>query len=198
MKLQDILFFGGTFNPIHDGHFYISRYVAEQLKLKKVVLIPSCEPPFKNNVLNFKHRYQMLHNSLANTINDDELFCISDMEKYRNGPSYTIDTIRHIRKLFKNKLDKIHWLIGDDNLSQLADWHKIDELLIEATLVVASRYNNLECNNKILNSVKIIKTPQIDISSTEIRDRVKKGLSIKNMVPSEVEKYIYDNRLYKK
>jgi nicotinate-nucleotide adenylyltransferase len=210
---KNILFYGGSFNPIHNGHLITARYIAEKLKINKVILIPSGNHPLKRNLLKFEHRYCM---TCVAVENDKDLFEVSFCEQNTIGPSYTLDTVRHFRATLGNTIDKIHWLIGEDILPQLADWHGIEELSNEAIIVTASRpgYSLTEINRKwlieedfknplkknfnttsILNNIMI--TPQIDISSTNIRERVKNGLSIKNLIPEKVEKYIREKNLYK-
>jgi len=202
--MSKTLLFGGTFDPIHNGHLIISTKVAEQMKFNKVILIPSARPPVKEDVADIEMRYSMIECSIG----DNPLFKVSDCEfncEYREGkPSYTIDTVNY----FKNELGftDIYWLIGDDNFSDLPNWHKIKELIKLCTFVVACSkerkfamskkdgysWRNDYVKNSIYQtiSVEFVEVPQINIRSTIIREKVKKGLSIKYLVPNSVEKII--------
>lgn len=210
-----ILLYGGSFNPIHNGHLITVRYVAEKLGVSSAIFIPSANHPFnKGNMIEFDHRLNMVEESI---IGEQDLFDVSDCEQYRQGPSYSIDTVRYFRKRLGNSVDKIYWLIGSDVLPQLVDWHKIEDLSNESIIVTASRPFNLteiyqqwvedSCSKlgklkKEFNATSVLShimtTPQIEISSTEIRERIKNGLSIKYMVPEAVDKYIKEHQLYKK
>lgn len=210
----NILLYGGSFNPIHNGHLITARYVGEKLGVGRVAFIPSAHHPFnKKNIIEFNHRFNMV----VAAIGDQVLFDVSACEQDRAGPSYSIDTVRRFRKCLGNSVDKIYWLIGQDLLPQLADWHGIEDLSNEATIITASRpgYSLRDINKQWLtdgdfhkplkkdfNTTSVLSnimvTPQIEISSTEIRERVKNGLSIKYMVPESVDKYIEEHNLYKK
>ncbi len=201
---KDVLLFGGTFDPIHHGHLIVSRWAAEQLEVARVVLIPSAVPPHKvgNKITAARDRLQMAQRA----VEDDELFDVSDCELQREGPSFTLDTVRHFRRLYPEDI-KIYWLIGADSIAELAGWHEIKQLVEECTIVTAARpgfeTGNLSALDAVLeeNQVSrirqhILDIPQIDISSTDIRDRVRQGQSIRYLVPAPVAEYIHKHRLY--
>ena len=134
-----VLLFGGTFNPIHYGHLLLAQHVRETLDFDEVVFIPSAIPTLKNINVSFAHRYSMVR--LA--IGENSFFTLSDVENQIDGPSYTIETVRHIKKLdtfdmFKEYGQDIdpYWLIGPDNLEDLKNWHKVDELVEECSFVL--------------------------------------------------------------
>jgi nicotinate-nucleotide adenylyltransferase len=203
-KEKGVLLFGGTFDPIHHGHLIVSRSAAEQLGVARVVLIPSSAPPHKvgHQVTDAWNRLEMAQ--LA--VEGDELFEVSDCELQREGPSYTLDTIRHFRSLYGDETE-LYWLIGADSLGDLPNWYAIDQLAAECTIVTAARpgweSEDLSGLEAVLEEEQIrhirqhiLGTPQIDISATEIRKRVRQGQSIRSLIPAPVAEYIDAHRLY--
>ncbi len=210
---KKIILFGGTFDPIHNGHLIIARSVAEQLGIKKLTFVPNGKPPHKSNNVNPITKYEMVKAALERK--HDWLFDISSHEITKVEKSYTIDTVRYFKKVFGDTVGKPYWLIGPDNLKNLHEWHKIDELVEECIFIYATPsdndidlltskispiwnefgyYEKYDCyKNMELLPVKI---PQIDIRATEIRERVKNKLPITYLVPETVEDFIYENKLY--
>jgi len=199
-----ILLFGGTFDPIHNGHLIVARAVAEQLAVEKVILIPSAVPPHKmdQQISPAADRLQMAQ--LA--VSEDYLFEVSDCELHRSGPSYTLETVLHFRQLCGPAV-QLFWLIGADTISDLPGWYKIADLLEHCTIVTAARpgceMNDWHLLGDKLSSPQIqqlkkhvLKTPLIEISATEIRRRVMQNQSIKNLVPPAVNDYIVSSGLY--
>jgi len=204
-KENGILLFGGTFDPIHNGHLIIARAAAEKLQVQEVIVIPSANPPHKDkkSITAAEHRLVMVH--LA--VRGDELFDVSDCELLRPGPSYTLDTVRFFRELCGPQA-VLYWLIGADSISDLVGWYKVGQLVDECTVVTARRpgcdWGDLSVLQTVLNDEQIARlkdnamdTPQVDISATEIRRRVNAGLSIGDLVPPEVCAYIAHHGLYK-
>jgi len=210
-EYNNILLFGGTFNPIHNGHLIMAQEACKQLDIDKIIFIPSFIPPVKKNHISFVHRFNMT--KLA--IEGINCFEISDIESKKEGTSYTIDTVRYFYK--KSIVNKEHtcirWLIGADTIPELKNWYKINELIEECNFIIAERNNSPKENpvtscKKVLKEIGIKKdyftlyftffhNPTIEISSTMIREKIKNNNSIKFLVPEKVEKYIYDNQLYK-
>lgn len=199
-----VLLFGGTFDPIHHGHLTVSRHVAEQLALPRVVLIPSAAPPHKDaaGLTAAQHRWAMARQA----VEGDELFEVSDCELRRPGPSYTLDTVRYFRERY-GKATQLYWLIGADTLADLPGWYRINRLAEECTIVTAARpgwsvddWHGLE---EVLDAAQLQKLkdhvvagPLVDISATEIRRRVREGQSISELVPATVDDYIKRHGLY--
>lgn len=192
---------GGTFDPIHYGHLIIGEQARDELRLDEIIFIPTGNPAHKeeSNVSDAEIRYEMLE--LAIKGNKD--FRKSSIEIDRQGKSYTIDTIKQLKRQYNR--DEIYFLIGEDSLFQLETWHKFMELKEECNFVVCRRYIRNE--NKIRNKIKYMKdkynmdiylldTPIIEISSTKIRDLFSQGKSIKYLLPEEVESYISENNIY--
>lgn len=194
---------GGTFDPIHMGHLIVAEEIRGQLDLAEVLFVPAGEPWLKtnNSISSAEHRVQMVRLAIA----DEPAFKLSTMEIERAGPSYTIDTIAQ----FNSQMgagDKLFFILGWDNLMQLPQWREPSRLVQMCSLVAVPRVgypspdlNTLEAAIPGLSqSVILLHTPQIEISSSEIRSRVARGLSIHHLVPEPVEKYIREHNLYTK
>jgi len=202
MKSNKIGIMGGTFDPVHIGHLIIAEESRVNFDLDKIIFVPTGEPPHKNlkNVTSAKHRYEMTLLSIMH----NPYFYISDIEIKREGLTYTIDTIRYFKKRYPKS--EIFFIIGADSLINIDKWKNSEELLRESKFIVAKRvgieYSLLEerineINDKYSKIVFSVTTPYIDISSTDIRKRVKNGENIKYYLPLDVEAYIKKNRLYR-
>lgn len=193
---------GGTFDPIHVGHLMTAEAVRDEYHLDKVIFIPAAVPPHKQNqdVTEAMHRYVMT--VLATCSNHN--FEVSDIEMNRPGPSYTIDTIRELLERFGEDTE-FYFITGADAIQEIHTWDRIEELLEMCHFIGASRQGCLPDVNQIkasfgeLGKRKIhrLETPELEISSTDIRNRIKKGYSIKYIVPTAVEQYIYKQGLYR-
>lgn len=193
--------FGGSFNPIHYGHLMICEYIKEEMGLDNVIFIPTGNPPHKDLELSAEDRYEMVR--LAISPNPD--FEISDIETTRVKKSYTVDTIRELKKIYKE--EKLYFLIGLDSLFQLKTWMKIGDLSQEIEFVVALRpgYLDREEINKEIDflrenfgtKINLINTPLYEISSTDLRDRIREGKSLRYLIPKKVLDYIEESGFYK-
>jgi len=192
---------GGTFDPIHMGHLIIAEEIRGHLDLTEVLFVPAGEPWLKtnNSISPAEHRVQMVRLAIA----DEASFKLSTMEIERAGPSYTIDTIAQ----FKSQIgagDKLFFILGWDNLMQLPQWREPSRLVQMCRLVAVPRVGYLPPDLNTLEvavpglsqSAIMLNTPQIEISSSEIRSRVARGLSIHHLVPEPVERYIRQHGLY--
>ncbi|HPT62658.1 MAG TPA: nicotinate-nucleotide adenylyltransferase [Candidatus Atribacteria bacterium] len=187
---------GGTFDPIHHGHLVTAEEVRDYFDLDEVVFVPSARPPHKigQEVSDPEHRYLMV--VLATVTNP--YFQVSRAEIERPGPSYSIDTVRYFKDLWGERTE-IFFITGADAFSQISSWNNPEELLELCTFVAASRpgYRLLGVEKKYQGRVKTIEVSALAISSSEIRWRVRRGESIKYLVPETVENYIYKNGLYR-
>jgi nicotinate-nucleotide adenylyltransferase len=204
MDKSGILLYGGTFDPIHNGHLIISRSAAEQLCVKKIILIPSAIPPHKQDK-SFTDAQIRLHMTRL-AVEGDELFDVSDCELHRQGPSYTLETVRYFRETLGPQ-EPLYWLIGADSINELPGWHKLKQLVSECTIVTAGRprydqhiwdhFKNILEEGEIFHLQEyFLQTPLIDISATDIRERVRKGLPIRYLVPEKVDHFIQKHNLY--
>lgn len=195
--MRKIGIMGGTFDPIHVGHLMIAEAVWDEYNLEKILFIPSANPPHKDSVMtSAKHRFNM---TLLATCSNPH-FEVSSIEMERTGPSYTIDTIRVLRKLYGDDAE-LYFIIGADCIEELPTWHQIDELLKMCNFVVTKRPNYtpdltiIEQNYTDYN-MHILETPELEISSTNIRQRIKKGYSIQYITTEQVQQYIRKEELY--
>lgn len=170
---EKIGLYGGSFDPIHNGHLILARDAMERLELDKVVFLPAGISPHKLDRPPAPPEARCL--MLATAIADEPCFEMDACEIEREGPSFTIDTVQ----LFRNRYPgaKLYYFIGDDNLPELDTWRDIANLRESAHFVVLSR-----AGMPFLSEFPII-TRHIEISSTEIRNRIARGLSVRYMVP---------------
>ena len=191
MKPVGIL--GGSFDPIHSGHLLTSYDVLEKRNLEKIIFIPCHISPHKTNQKPTKdfHRLNMVN--LA--IEPYPYFESYDYEIRKGDVSYTYNTLVELKKSY----DQIELIIGFDNLIVFDKWYRPDDILKLAKVVVMKReIDNIPIkHNKYFNSVILLETALIDISSTEIRERVKNSASIDYLVSSNVKEYIFKHGLYK-
>ncbi|HEX9251325.1 MAG TPA: nicotinate-nucleotide adenylyltransferase [Ignavibacteriaceae bacterium] len=185
--------FGGTFDPIHNGHLITAQSVKEIRNLEKIIFIPAYISPHKQHAKasSAQHRLNML--KLA--VDDIPFFECSDFEINQHTISYTIDTLRE----FKKSYDEIDLIIGYDNIFQFHTWKEPDEIFRMANVVVLKRKSShpLDFVDKYVEAAHFVETRGIEISATDIRNRVHADLPIYYLVPEKVLEYISKNKLYK-
>src|SRR3954468_6742585 len=193
------LYFGGSFNPIHAGHLICARAVAEKAGFEKVILVPCAQPPHKTTgeaLAGAEDRLEMCRLAASQQA---DLFEVDELEIKRPPPSYTIDTIRELKK---RGAKEVHWLIGADMLMYLPKWKDPPALLKETKFVVMARPGTtIDCSALPEEYQKlkaaVVEAPLIDISATDIRNRLKSGKSIEFMVASDVREYLRRRKLYR-
>lgn len=192
---------GGTFDPIHNGHLIISEYIRDYLNLDQVIFIPAGQPPHKNNslVLSSLHRFNMTNLAIA----DNPSFKISDIEIKSKETSYTFDTIKRLKEA--DDTSEYYFIIGADSLFNLEQWYKFSALTKSVKFAlwertgyyredILDRINHLK---KTYNTnITYVEGPIIEISSSQIRNRIKSNRSIKYFVPNPVLAYLEKNNLY--
>jgi nicotinate-nucleotide adenylyltransferase len=203
--MKRIAIFGGSFNPIHHGHLLLAQAVFEAFGFDKILLVPCQVSPFKQGqepavVAEASHRLAMVRLCVEN----DERFDVCDIEAKRQGVSYTIDTVRELMAQFPDT--RFSLVMGMDSLLDLYRWRQADELVSLCDIVTVQRpgcdetpspsalHFPLEVAEKILKNS--IRGRLCDISSTEIRQRIAEGRSIRYLVPLAVETYILKNKLW--
>jgi len=192
--------FGGTFDPPHVGHLILAESVCDALNLSQVLFVPAADPPHKHNlsITPIQHRLAMLQTAIAG----NPRFAISDVDLARPGPHYTADTLRILREQHPNAT--LYFLLGGDSLYDLPTWREPDEIIAQAKLAAMCRPGadldlaRLEAQLPgIAACVVFVDAPMIGISATTLRERMRRGHSIRYQVPEAIERYITDNRLYK-
>lgn len=196
--------YGGRFDPIHHGHLIAAQSIYEQLRLDRVIFVPCGRPPHKpgQSLSDGLHRVEMIRLAIRN----DPRFEIDEVELNLPGPSYTFTTVSEFRSR-TNASDELFWLIGADSLSQLPTWYRISELVRLVQFVTAARPGwqppSLEQLAPTIGTDEsqallrhVLRTPHIEISSTDVRSRAASSQSIRYLVPPEVETYIRASGLY--
>ena len=187
-------FLGGSFDPVHFGHLLAAQDAFEQYRLDRLVIVPAAQAPMKPNDVKSSadDRLAMLRAATE----WDARFEVSDLELRRGGISYTVDSARHFRKLYPD--DDLYWVIGGDQLPRIHLWKDIDEL---ASLVEFIFLERPGFPVKATQEVPGLRLHRCDghllaISSTELRDRTRRGLSLDYFVPHKAIVYIREKGLY--
>lgn len=191
---------GGTFNPIHNAHLFIADEVRDLFNLDKIIFMPTGTPPHKNN-LNIEafHRYTMTKLAIAN----NNKFSVTDIEVLNQDISYTVDTMKKLKSLHPD-LD-FYFITGTDEILELSTWKDPKTLLSLCKFISVNRPNYVDdtleqrikdITDEYGGEIFLVNGPELDISSTQIRERVRDGRTIKYLVPDEVNDYIKKNKLY--
>ncbi|MHC4599089.1 MAG: nicotinate-nucleotide adenylyltransferase [Planctomycetota bacterium] len=205
--IRKIGIFGGTFDPPHMGHLLMAHAALAKAGLERLTFMVSAAPPHKlgsasEPSASFAHRLRMVEIAAP----QEEGFVVSDMESRLPRPSFTVDLLRRFREA-EGEGAEIHFLIGADWIPQLASWKTIDEVFALCRFIVVPRrgfsHAALRTAARGLKGAWVdrlesgwIDAPEVDVSSTDVRERVASGLSIATLVPRSVEAYIYEQGLY--
>ncbi len=215
--------FGGSFNPIHNGHLAVARQARDILALDRILFIPTGDPPHKRDgtLAAARHRYEMVRLAIAGT----PAFELSDIEITRRGKSYSIDTVRELRRHYGPSA-ALFFLIGLDAFLDLPNWREPDALLAACSFVVISRpgqsftalatlpflrhlspetltaldagaLNRLDLSLPSGHTVICLSLPPSPISASDIRQRIQRGDLLANLLPPPVESYILHTQLYR-
>lgn len=186
---------GGTFDPIHYGHLVCAEEARCQFKLDEVVFIPAGQPWQKRNVSPPEDRYMLT--KLA--ISSNEHFSVSRIEVDREGPTYTLETLSHLRTLYGEQVE-LYFISGADAVTEILTWKDPETVLQQAHFIAASRpeYDLTRLKDEEFgDKLSFMQIPALALSSTDIRRRVAEGRPIRYLVPDEVEKYIRKRTLYR-
>ena len=183
---------GGSFDPPHNAHVAMARAALKEIPLDRVLFVPSLHPPHKDatQITPYETRVR-----LAELVVADEPGCeVARLEEFRDGPSYTVELLEHCRAEMD---DDLYFLLGADSAADLVSWKDPERLLQLATLVLFPR-TGFDSIIPVAGeaSVIVFEEPVIDVSSSEVRDKVAAGESIAGSVPNSVQKFILDNSLY--
>lgn len=190
--------FGGTFNPPHNGHVAMLQRLAKNTEIQKILILPSKTPPHKSeDIVSAEHRVNMCRLAFSNTEKAELCLCEFDLP----GKSYTSNTLEFLKE---KGIDHPIFVIGADSLVDFSKWYKYQEILKKCSLLVYKRYNIEEdamlsaklALEKLGGKIKILDFCPPNISSTKIRELLKKGHSVEDLLPNSVTDYIKERGLY--
>lgn len=194
---------GGTFDPIHKGHLMLGRYARDLFELDEIWFMPNGHPPHKTNESiesQTKHRVEMVRRAIEN----EQDFILQLYEINRKEINYSYQTMEHFKEVYTEH--EFYFIIGADSLFAIEKWNQPKKLFKTCVILAAYRdgKNKAEMEQQIqyLNKkygadIRLLNTPDVAISSSEIRKKIKMGLSVDDMLPTSVEQYIQENQLFK-
>lgn len=200
--MKSIGIYGGSFDPIHIGHLILAESACEELGLEKVIFVPALQSPLKGHLplVTGEDRLHMIQRA----IEGNQYFTYSKVELERKPPSYTIDTLLFFRKVFPEY--RLYLLMGQDSLDELLYWHQFHEILQLARIGVGARpgfertlpplLQEYEDQSMKSQGIVFFRNLTVGTSSSEIRERLKQGKSIRYLLPTEVYNYIMERKLY--
>ena len=202
--MKNIGLFGGTFDPVHNGHLHIARAFADETGLDTVVFLPAGDPYHKPQAMQTSAAHRLAMTELAAA--EDARFAVSDCDIVRGGATYTFDTVQIFRQQFPAA--RLWWLLGSDSLMKLHTWKKWQTLVKQTHIAVAMREgDSLGQTPRELHawlgealqngSVRILQAPLYDISSTRIRQDIRNGSLPDGLIPPQVARYIREHGLYR-
>ena len=202
MESRKIGILGGTFDPIHNAHLLLGESAREQFGLDRVIFIPNnlAHLPNRTEVASGENRYQMVKMA----IKDNPYFTCSRIEIDKDGGTYTYNTIQELKLMYPG--DELFLILGGDSVIGIDNWYMAKELLQSCTILAAVREDDdlaaldkkrKELGDQIGADIRLLKFNRIDISATEVRNRVRTGRSIRYMVPDEVIEFLCIKGLYK-
>jgi nicotinate-nucleotide adenylyltransferase len=187
--------FGGTFDPPHVGHLLLASDALESLRLDRLIFVPTGSQPLKVDappVASARDRLEMVRLAVA----DDACYTVDDTEINRKGLSYTVDTLEHLRERYPGA--QVFLLVGQDALATFGKWRNPERIRELATLAVMGRTGTEAARvETAAEGVLTVSTRRVDVSSTEIRERLRAEKSIKGFVPESVERFIEARGLYR-
>ncbi|MBU0573525.1 MAG: nicotinate-nucleotide adenylyltransferase [Candidatus Margulisbacteria bacterium] len=200
MKKLGVL--GGTFNPLHNGHIALAEAAQKAYQLDEVLFIPSGNPPHKKektDIIDKEYRYEMVKLAIAG----NKTWGVSRMEMDRPGFSYAVDTFKELKAKYKNA--KLYYIMGLDSINEILEWRKPLELFKYCEIIVGTRPGA-----RIRTFRRMVKFPPLaqevdkidiielneNISASDIREKLKKGISVADVVPTQVVKYIERKKIY--
>ena len=190
---QRIVIFGGTFDPVHLGHLQIAMDVLKKANLDLIYFLPAGKPPLKEKppIANAIDRFKMLQ--LA--IRGYKQFDILDWEILKNTPAFSVETAEILQKNWPSM--RFYWIIGSDLVKSLSSWKNVSKLAEIVQFIVVTRPGyKIEMPNIANLKIQTVENRAVDISSTEIRARIKRGETFEHLVPEPVYNYIKVNQIY--
>lgn len=185
---------GGSFDPVHFGHLVAAQDAMEQHGLQRLIMVPAAQAPLRDSevIASGAHRVAMLRAA----IDWDSRFEVSDFEVAKGDISYTIDTVRHFRARYP--ADELFWIIGGDQLPKLDQWHAIEELASLIEFIYLERPGHPAKAQPTTPGLRLHRCDGhlVEISSTELRERIRRGLSLDYFIPHKAIVYLRDHCLY--
>lgn len=198
---QRIGIFGGSFNPLHQGHLIVAEFAAESLSLDLVLFAPVVHPPHKSGsgLLEINHRLAMINMAIM----DNERFRSSTVDVDRQGPHYSVDTVQILEKEYPGS--RLYFVMGGDSFKDFPLWHEPEKIINHCRLAVMRRPSSHPVQPDMHESVMpglcqnvdMIEAPPIGIAATRIRQQLQSGRSVRYLLPDNVLAYIKENNLYK-
>lgn len=188
--------FGGAFDPPHIGHERMAALCSERLGLEELLIVPTFRSPHKPTPLtDYEHRLNM-----CRAVFTEKIYTVSDMERQIGGEGYTITLIRRLKEIYP-KDTKFFLIIGGDMLFCFEKWYRYESILKECTVTAAAReddsYADMLEYAAELGHIKVLNLPVTDISSTQVREKLKNGESTEGILSEKISNYIAENKLYK-
>ena len=179
--------FGGAFNPVHNGHMAIAHAAIDMAKLDKLIFIPTGNAPHKKeSAVSRKDRYNML----LMAIEGEGKMSVSDYEINREEVNYSADTVEYFKSIYPD--DELYFLVGDDSYNKFSSWYQPHRILENATLLVFPREGATVTPPAIEITME-----KVEVSSSNIREKIKMGKDCRNLLPKSVFDYIIDKNIYK-
>lgn len=188
---MNVAVLGSSFDPPHNGHLKIAENVLRSGKVSKVILMPVNIHPFTKKLTDSKHRLAMAK------LLEDKNIEISDYEISKSSTSYSIDTLRTLQERFPK--DRFYWIIGSDHLNSFVKWKDWKKIIEDFGLIIVARDAQYHLAGETRKNIITLDAKDflpLDISSTDIRKKIKEGESISNLVPKKIEEYIIHHELY--
>lgn len=191
--------FGGAFNPVHNGHICLAENYLNALSLDKILFIPTSVPPHKTAEYLAPGKDRI--NMLKSAVSGNDKFETTDIELMREGKSYSFDTITELKKIYP--LDELFLIVGSDQFFSFQSWYRADDILSMVTVVTAARAKNeykalldFKSQHDNMKNTIVSNFSVIEVSSSEIRNKIKAGADISALVPEAAADYIKENKLY--
>ena len=194
---------GGTFNPIHNGHLLLAESAYYQFNLDEVLIMPTKNPYYKNISSSVKEEDRV--NMVCLAIEDNDHFILSTEELNRDGTTYTVETLQNLTRA--NPDNEYYFIMGADSLYHIESWKDTEEILRLAIILVADRDGGNSSSlksqiayimDKYEADIRLLNSPYLEISSHDIRKRVREGQSIRYLLPRQVADYIRKHKIYNK
>ncbi|MGE6629228.1 nicotinate-nucleotide adenylyltransferase [Bacillus sp. NPDC077027] len=187
--MRKIGLFGGTFDPLHNGHLLMASEVRFQIGLDEIWFVPNQQPPHKSNRKQTSSAHRV--NMVKAAIQSNPYFKLNLVEMEREGPSYTVDTVELLKKRYPD--DEFFFIIGADMVEYLPKWHRIDDLLNMITFIGMKRPG---FQGKTTYPLLFADVPAFDVSSTLVRQRMRAGEPVDYFIPEAVKSYMKEHHLY--